>query len=69
MEELREEVGVKESLTRKLVRSQLKWAGHVERMEGVRLTKEADALGVEDRRKRVRLGWRIEGSGCAWGGG
>ena len=33
MEELREEVGVKESLTRKLVRSQLKWAGHVERME------------------------------------
>ena len=35
MEELREEVGVKESLRRKLVRSRLKWAGHVERMEGV----------------------------------
>ena len=32
MEELREEVG--ESLTGKLVRSRLKWAGHVERMEG-----------------------------------
>ena len=35
MKELREEVGVRESLMRKLVRSQLKWAGHVERMEGV----------------------------------
>ena len=34
MEELREKVGVKESLTRKLVRSWLKWAGHVERIEG-----------------------------------
>ena len=32
MEELREEVGVKENLGRKLVRSRLKWAGHVERM-------------------------------------
>ena len=34
---------------RKLVRSRLKWAGHVERMEGVRLTKRADALRVESR--------------------
>ena len=34
MEELREEVGVRESLTRKLVRSRLKWDGHVESMEG-----------------------------------
>ena len=47
MEEPREEVGVRESLTRKLVRGRLKWTGHVERMEGVRLTKRADALGVE----------------------
>ena len=29
MEELMEEVGVRESLMRKLVRSQLKWAGHM----------------------------------------
>ena len=35
------------SLTRKLVRSRLKWAGHVERMEGGRLTKGADVLRVE----------------------
>ena len=59
MEELRVEVGVKESLTRKLVWSRLRWAGHVERMEGVRLTKRADALGVEGRRRRgrPRLRW------------
>ena len=44
-----EEVG--ERVTRKLVRSRLKWAGHVERMEGVRLTKRADALRAQGRRK------------------
>ena len=38
--ELREEVGVKERFRRKLVRSQLKWAGHMERMEGERLKRE-----------------------------
>ena len=42
MEELREEVGVKESFTRKLMRSRLRRAGHVERMEGVRLTKRVE---------------------------
>ena len=57
-EEMREEVGVKESLTRKQARRRPKWTGHVKRMEGVRLTKRADALGVEGRRE-----WRVEGSG------
>ena len=58
MEELREEVCMRDSLTRKLVRSQLKWAGHVERVEGVRLTKSADAIRVEGRRReRPRLRW------------
>ena len=57
MEELREEAGVRESFTRKLVRSRLRWAGHVERMEWVRLTKRADALGVEGRRRRGRPIW------------
>ena len=51
MEELREEVGERESLMRKLVRSRLKWAGHVESMEGERLTKRADALSVDGRRR------------------
>ena len=59
MEELREEVGVRESLARKLVRSRLRWAGRVERMEGIRLTKRADALRVDgrSRRGRPRLRW------------
>ena len=42
MEELREEVGVKKSFRRKLVRSRIKWAEHVEIMEGERLTKRAE---------------------------
>ena len=41
------------------MRSWLKWAGHVERLKGVQLTKRADALGVEGRRRRgrPRLRW------------
>ena len=35
-----EEAGVKESFKMKLVRSQLKWAGHVEEMEGNCLRRE-----------------------------
>ena len=59
MEELREEVGVKEIFTRKWVRSQLRWVGHVERMEGVQSTKRVDAVGVEGRQRtgRPRLRW------------
>ena len=54
-EELKEEVGVRENLTRKLARNRLKWAGHMGRMEGERLGKRADALRVEGRRRRGRL--------------
>ena len=39
---------------RKWVKSRLKWAGHVKRMEGVWLTKKADALRMEDRKRRDR---------------
>ena len=60
MEELREEVGVRESLTRKMARSRLKWGGHVERMEGVLMSKKANVLKVEDRRRRGRPGLRWE---------
>ena len=45
---------MRESLTRKLVRSRLKWAGPVNRMGGERLTERADALRVEGRRRRGR---------------
>ena len=41
----------------KVMRSQSKWTGQVERMEGVRLTKRADALRVEGRRRMQRLRW------------
>ena len=59
MEELSGVAGVRESLTKKLVMSRLMWAGHVERMEGVRVTKRADALRVDGgiRRGRPRLRW------------
>ena len=49
-----EEVGVRESLTRKLVRGRLKWVGPVDRMGGEQLTKRADALRVEGGRRRGR---------------
>ena len=74
MEELRKEVGVRESFTRKLVRSQIKWAGHVERMEGKRLTKRVDVLRVEGRKRRGRPRMRwvesvkrdLVGEGVEW---
>ena len=40
--------------------SWLRLVGPVERIEGVRLTKRADALGVEGRRRRGRLRLRWE---------
>ena len=44
MVELREELGVQRSLTERLVRSRLQWAGHVERMADDRLPKRAAEL-------------------------
>ena len=57
--ELREETGVHRSLTERLVRSRLQWAGHVERMADDRLPKTATELREEGRRKRgsPRLRW------------
>ena len=69
-EELREEAGVKGSFRGKLVRSWLKWAGYMERMEGERLTKTADVLRVDGRRPRLR--WEdcvnrdLAGLGVEW---
>ena len=39
------------------MRSWLKWAGCVERIEGERLTKGANVLSVEGRRRRRKLRW------------
>ena len=70
MEELRKEGGVKDSLTRKLARSQLKLAGRVERMEGERLSKRVDVFSVEGKRKtETQMGLREErfgGNGRGW---
>ena len=57
--ELREETGVQRSLTVKLVRRRLQWAGHIERMADDRRPKTAAELRVEGRRKlgSPRLRW------------
>ena len=47
MNELRVEVGVKESFKKKLVRIRLKWASHVERMGYEKLTNNSEAEKVE----------------------
>ena len=59
MVELREETGVQRSLTERLVRSRLQWAGHVEMMADDRLPKRAAELREQDRRRRgrPRLRW------------
>ena len=59
MVEFREETGVQWSLTEKLVRSGLQWAGHVERMVDERLPKRAAELREQGRRRqgRPRLRW------------
>ena len=49
---LREETGVQRSLTERLVRSRLQWAGHVERMADDSLPKRAAELREESRRRR-----------------
>ena len=54
MAELREETGVQRSLTKRLVRSRLQWAGHVDRMEGDRLPRERQSYV---RRGRPMLRW------------
>ena len=59
MMELREETGMQRSLTDRLVRSRLQWAGHVERMADDRLPKTAAELREGGRMKRgsPRLRW------------
>ncbi len=59
MVELREEAGVQRSLTERLARSRLQWAGHVERMADDRLPKRAAELREQGRRRRgrPRLRW------------
>ena len=46
-----EKIGVVMSLPGGLVKSRLKWEGHLERMEECRLLKRADVLKERDRKK------------------
>ena len=59
MVELREETGVQRTLTERLVRSRLQWAGQVESMADDRLPKRAAELREQGRRRRgrPRLRW------------
>ena len=54
MVELREETGVQRSLTERLMRSRLQWAGHVERMADDRLPKRAAELRELEETREVK---------------
>ena len=58
--ELREETGVQRSLTERLVRSRLQWAGHVEWMADDTLPMRAAVLREQGRRRRARPRLRWE---------
>ena len=55
MDELREEIGMQMNLIGRLVKSRLKWAGHLVRMEEERMAKRADRLREQGGRKLGRL--------------
>ena len=59
MDELREEIGVQMSLTGRLVKCQLSWAGHFVQMGDESMAKRADRLREQDGRKigRPQLKW------------
>ena len=60
MDELREEVGTQKCLMGRLVKSRLKWAGHVEQMKEDRLPRMAYVHQERGKRKRgrPRMRWR-----------
>ena len=60
MDELREEVGIQTCLMVRLVKSRMKWTGHVERMKDDRLPMMAYVHQERGRRKRgrPRMRWR-----------
>ena len=53
MNDLRKEVGIKCSLTERLVRSSMRWAGHLVRMDAGKLAKRAEVEKQQQCRKRA----------------
>ena len=58
MDELRKEVGIQKCLMGRLVKSRMKWAGHVERMKENRLPMMAYVHQERRKRGRPRMRWR-----------
>ena len=60
MKDLREEVGSKACIVGKIVKSRMKWAGHMVRMNDDKLPKRAEPKRQEGSRKRGRPQLRWE---------
>ena len=60
MKDLREEVGTKACTVGKIVKSRIKWAGHIIKMKDERLLKRSDTKKQEGCRKRARPQLRWE---------
>ena len=60
MNDLRKEVGIQCSLTGRLVRSRMRWAGHLLRMDASKLAKRAEMEKHQGRRRRGRPQLRWE---------
>ena len=60
MKDLREEVGTKACIVGKIVKSRMKWAGHMVRMNDDNLPKRAETKKQEGSRKQGRLQLRWE---------
>ena len=62
MKDLREEVGTKACILGKIVKSRMKWAGHMVRMKDDKLPKRSETKKQEVSRKRGRPQLRWEDS-------
>ena len=77
MNDLRKEVGMQCSLTGRLVRSRMRWDGHLVRMDASKLAKGDEAEKHQGCRKRPQLRWedcvrrdmRRSGEDERWRGG
>ena len=60
MKDLREEVGTKACIVGKIVKSRMKWAGHMVRMKDEKLPKRSETMKHDGCRKRGRPQLRWE---------